>query len=570
MFINRSTKIMLSGAVFLYLMAGLFSYLDNHVESIPFRLSAISYLAHCVLCILGLIYLSRDIPNNQSRRYLMAAMIFLLAWQIVDMVKEVLFPEDFTVNRILWYLFYVPMLFIPATLFIASLHSRLHNSQRPKTYGNLVLLVSAILSLAVLTNDYHQKAFKFEEGPASFYRSVVYGPVFYASMIWIFALFVLAGYVLWKRIKVERTRKYIWVLVIIIGFAGLYLLWRVTNFAVFPELNDIYNVPQIWEGVVLLAMELSVRTGIIRANYNFLEFFTASTISSSLVDADGTVRYQTSGIIPTTRDQRLKALEEVVYLDRDHRLSGRYISGGYAFWTDDLSEFNELNEQLSETQERLKEENNLIKAENEILSRRAKADERNKLYNLMAKSVSSELDIIEDLITSTTPDSPDFREKLSEACIYKAYIKRYCNMMLLAQDSEELSSFELENSIRESLEYIKLKGIRCELVRFGDGFYPAPSLLLAYRIYERAIIKVGQPERIQVELAANETGLRLSIRMDGKDVSLTEEDFYDLDQELIQIGASRYLTMNQNSKLLQINIPRWSITTEGARIGGAA
>lgn len=572
MYINRSTKIMLSGATFLYVMAGVFSFLDNAVEAFPFRLSGISYLAHCVLCILALIYLKRDIPNLQARGYLMLTVAALLVWQIVAMVKNVLFPPDFAINRWLWYFYYVPMLLIPSTLLIAALNTGLHNSQRIDPAYYLALLVSGVLAIGVLTNDYHQLAFGFSDGPASFYKGQTYRPLFYVVMVWIFVVFGMTVYVLWRRIRVERNRKYVLVVLAIIMLAGLYLAWRVTNYAVIPWLNDIYDVPQIWEGIVLVALELCIRLGIIKANYNFLEFYTASTISSTLVDGDGTIRYQTSGIIPSTKEQRRQALDESVYLDRDHRLRGRYISGGYAFWTDDLSQLNQLNHELSETQERLKEENNLIKAENEILARRVKADERNKLYDLMARSVNSELDIMEDLIKNTSPDSPDFKEKLSEACIYKAYIKRYCNMMLMGQDSEELSSFELENSIRESMEYIKLRGIDCELARFGDGFYPAESLLLAYSIYERTIVKVDKPDKILVEIAANETGIRLSIRVDGKDSRLTEEDYQDIDQDLIKIGASRYLTSNENTTHLQVNFPRLGLGTapEKTRMGGVA
>ena len=296
--------------------------------------------------------------------------------------------------------------------------------------------------------------------------------------------------------------------------------------------------------------------GVIRSNYNFLEFYTASTISSSLVDADGTVRYQTSGIIPSTREQRLESLNHNVYLDRDHRLSGRYIPGGYAFWTDDLSQFNELGQRLTESREQLEEENNLIKAENEIIARRSKADERNKIYDLMARSVSPELDTIEYLIRSASPDSPDFKDKLSEACIYKAYIKRYCNMMLLAQDSDELSSFELENSIRESMQYIELNGVECDYLKFGEGFYPAEALLLAYAIFDRAVVKAQNLETLTVELSANERALRLSVHLGGKGIYIDEKSLEEFDSRLEALGGSKRIRTEENTKNVRIDIPR--------------
>lgn len=556
MYVNRNTKIMLAACVFLYLLAGVFRLVDNEFVLGPLRLASISYLAYCVLCMLCIIYLRRDIPNTQSRRYLVMTVVILFAWQIVGMLRDVLFPDELVINRWLWYSYYIAMLFIPTTLLIASLNSGLDNSQRINPIGYVTLGVSAVLSILVMLNDYHQWAFAFPQGIERYYEGHVYNVLFFICMSWIFIVFGMICFTLWNRIRVEKTRTYIWIVFVSIGLGGLYLLWRITNYKVIPWLNDMYDVPQIWEAIVLVAIELSVRLGVIRANYNFLEFFTASTISASLVNRDGTIRYQTSGIVPSTRDQRLESLEHNVYLDRDHRLSGRYIPGGYAFWTDDLSQFNELSQRLSESQDQLKEENNLIKAENEIIARRAQAGERNKLYDLMAKSVSPELDIIENLIKSTAPDSPDFRDKLSEACIYKAYIKRYCNMMLLAQDNTEISTFELESSIRESMQYISLQGTSCDLQKFGEGFFYAEALLLAYEIFERTIVNLKNLESLTVELSANERRFRMNIQAEGRNIYLDERGFVGYDDKLAAFGGRKKITSEQDLKTVRVDIPK--------------
>ena len=555
MYINRNTKIMLVACAFLFLMGGVFRLIDNSVNDFPIRLSAISYLAYCVLCIVCLVFISRDIPNKHSRFFIMLSLWFLFLWQIVGMFKEVLYPENYALNRWLWYSYYLFMCFIPTSLIIAAQNLGLHNSQRINPAWYLTMVVSGIISLGIMANDSHQLAFSFPEGLEEFHQYYEYGPLFFICMIWVFTCFGILCFTLWSRIKVERNRTYIWIVFVSIGLGGLYLLWRVTNYNGIRWLNSMYDVPQIWEAIVLLAIEFSVRLGIIRANFNFPEFYTASTISSSLVDADGTVRYQSLGIIPSTEDQRREALEHSVYLDRDHRLGGRYISGGYAFWTDDLSHFNELSQKLSESQDHLKEENNLIKAENEILSRRVQADERNKLYDLMAKSVSPELDVIEKLIKTTSPDSPDFRQKLSEACVYKAFIKRYCNMMLLAQDNEILSSFELENSIRESMQYIKIKGVDCDFMKFGEGFYPADASLMAYSMFERAVERAENLESLAVEVAANERGLRLNVHLEGANLILEEKEFADLDEKLSEVGGSKRLRIEEKGKTLRVDIP---------------
>ena len=563
---------MVSGCAFLYVMAGVFRLIDLNVEGFPVRISAISYLAICVICMVCIHYLGRDIPNLHARKYLIISVVILFIWQLVGLVKDVLYPADYAINRYLWYSYYIPMLFIPNTIFISTRSAGLHNNQKIKSEWYYTLIPTTLLALGVMTNDNHQMAFSFQNGPESFYLGRSYGPLFYITMIWIFVMFGMTIGTLWSKIEVEKTKSYIWVVLLVIGIAGIYLVWRITGYKVLPWLNDMYDIPHIWAGIIIIAMELSVRLGIVRSNYNFMEFFRASTMSSSLFDADGTIRYQTSGIIPFTYEQGQEALKHNVYIDKNHRLSGRYISGGYALWTDDLSLFNDLSEKLSDTQEHLKEENNLIKAENEIIARRAKADERNKLYDLMAQSVSPELDIIEDLITNTTPDSPDFKERLSAACVYKAFIKRYCNLTLLAQDREELSSFELENSIRESMQYIQLRGIDCDLVKFGEGYFPAEGLLLAYSMFERAIVVATNMESIVVEIAANERGFRMNLHIYGDQMGLKGSDFDDFDEKLEKLGGKRRFIEEERSIYLRVDIPKTRKLADGesGREGDAA
>ena len=130
MYINRNTKIMLASCVFLFFIAGVFRLIDMSDNHLPIRLSAISYLAHGVLCMLCLIYLKRDIPNTMSRRFLMSAVAFLFAWQLFGMFKDVIYTDEYALNRWIWYSYYIPMLFIPVFLLLASQHSGLHNSQR--------------------------------------------------------------------------------------------------------------------------------------------------------------------------------------------------------------------------------------------------------------------------------------------------------------------------------------------------------------------------------------------------------------------------------------------------------
>ena len=68
---------------------------------------------------------------------------------------------DINIKRICWYLYYLPLIFIP-TLFYVCSNSLL--SKMNKTRKIFIYLISSILLILVLTNDFHELAFKFNNG----------------------------------------------------------------------------------------------------------------------------------------------------------------------------------------------------------------------------------------------------------------------------------------------------------------------------------------------------------------------------------------------------------------------
>ena len=76
------------------------------------------------------------------------------------------------------------------------------------------------------------------------------------------------------------------------------------------------------------------------------------------------------------------------------------------------------------------------------------------------------------------------REQLTRAMILGAYVKRMGNMMLIMEESEKISSKELGNAVRESLEYFGLTGLLTDFQELGERRLPAKAILLAYDLLE--------------------------------------------------------------------------------------
>ena len=89
--------------------------------------------------------------------------VLMLIWLTLRTLKyEVV--TDLTVARYLWYLYYLPILFIPLLgAYTAIFLGKSEDSQLSRKSWLLSLIPTALF-LAVITNDFHQQVFSFASG----------------------------------------------------------------------------------------------------------------------------------------------------------------------------------------------------------------------------------------------------------------------------------------------------------------------------------------------------------------------------------------------------------------------
>ena len=105
------------------------------------------------------------IVQKQVCRFMTVTAVLLIIWMVVRSAKYFIFWQPDAV-RYLWYLFYLPMLFVPMlALLIAMSLGKPDEYKFPK--GMSVLwIISGVLLLLVLTNDLHQFVFTFPKEAA--------------------------------------------------------------------------------------------------------------------------------------------------------------------------------------------------------------------------------------------------------------------------------------------------------------------------------------------------------------------------------------------------------------------
>ena len=105
------------------------------------------------------------IVQKQVCRFMTVSAVLLIIWMVVRSAKYFIFWQPDAV-RYLWYLFYLPMLFVPMlALLIAMSLGKPDEYKFPK--GMSVLwIISGTSLLLVLTNDLHQFVFTFPKDAA--------------------------------------------------------------------------------------------------------------------------------------------------------------------------------------------------------------------------------------------------------------------------------------------------------------------------------------------------------------------------------------------------------------------
>ena len=91
------------------------------------------------------------------------------------------------------------------------------------------------------------------------------------------------------------------------------------------------------------------------------------------------------------------------------------------------------------------------------------------------------------------------------ACIYNVYIKRRSNLLILSYYHEYVEVNELYLSIRESMDYLGLYGVKCECFNDVKGMMKTLRILELYEIYQNIINdNLNDLDSIMINISGNE------------------------------------------------------------------
>ncbi len=515
--VERRKKALITGGIIL--LAVMIAYIFRLMGGGSFYPTLFSYLRSFIY--IGMfaawgLSVRQRIVQNQIRRYLTGVALLLILWFTFRSAKYFIFWQPIAI-RYLWYLFYLPMLFVPMlALLIAMSLGKPDEYKLPKSVWLLFAVLGALLIL-VLTNDLHQLVFTFPKD-ADIWSDTNhgYGVCYFAVIGWqVFCVVAAFVVMLFKCRLKNRKLRFLPVIPLAVSLSYLAL-----NYVGIPWQKELFGDVTAFQSLMyMLCFEACIACGYIHSNSRYADLFASSVgTSAQITDMDFNVRYAAMNMQPISREKMMRAIQSPVTLADGLNLHTMPISGGYAVWTEDVSSLLEIKEESESLAEELAERNEILRYEYKRESKRRKIEEQNRLYDLLRRATQTQINKISMLtkeyqkINKTDPVRA--KSLLAEIAVLCSYIKRRKHLTLLTDRDYKVAITELIGAFAESLQTLTLLNVRSTF--FADSelsMLPGKSAAAIFDFYEQVIeADLGNISSIQVSLADVE-GLRLSVNI---------------------------------------------------------
>ena len=274
----------------------------------------------------------------------------------------------------MWYLFYLPMLFVPMLALLIAMSLGKPDEYKPPKSIWLLFAVSGALLILVLTNDLHQLVFTFSKDADVWSdTNYGYGACYFAVIGWQILCGVAALVVMLFKCRLKNGRRRIWPVIplaVSLIYSALYYLdvsWLKTLF------GDVTAFQCL---MYMLCFEACIACGYIHSNSRYADLFASSVgTSAEITDKDYNVRYAALNTETISKEDMIKSKQSPVTTDGGLTVHTMPIDGGYAVWTEDLSALLEIKEESESLAEELVERNNLLRYEYKREAKRRKVEE---------------------------------------------------------------------------------------------------------------------------------------------------------------------------------------------------
>lgn len=405
--------------------------------------------------------IDRRIIQTQALHCLRLTAALMLVWLVLRTLKyEVV--TDLTVARYIWYLYYLPLLFIPLLgVYIALSLGKSDEYRLTGRIGALAIIPSTLF-LLVITNDLHQQMFAFSSGvpgePDN--SSYTHGPVYFCCLGWMVICLFFSLILLLKKSRVPCVKKKK-IIPFVIGCATviygiLYLLGLPAVRRWFGDMNVMFCL------LYAAIYESCIRCRMIQSNTGYVELFEATTLAACIADRNGNIVLRSRAA-----DEDMVCPQDGLQIIRSNgiRISSAPISGGYAVWQDNVEPLTELRAKLSENKTKIKNNKEKLLEAYLIQKKLNELTEKNRIYDELETKYGKQIVRIRQLLKQCEGAEPvEIQNLLKRILLLGTYIKRGANLYFLSLEYEFLPQQELRLTVDEAVGAMTVCGTECSVV----------------------------------------------------------------------------------------------------------
>ena len=405
--------------------------------------------------------LDRRIIQKQALHCMRLTAALMLVWLVLRTLKyEVV--TDLTVARYIWYLYYLPMLFIPLFgMYIALSLGKSEEFQLTGMVGALAI-IPAVLFLLVITNDLHQQAFAFDSGvpgkPDNY--SYSHGPVYFCCLGWMVACMFFSLILLLKKSRVpsgskKRIRPF--------AIACITILYGLLYLSGLPAIRWWLGDMNVMLCLLYASIyESCIRCRMIQSNTGYVELFEATTLAACIADRNGNIVIRSRAA-----DEDMVCPKNGLQIIRPDgiRISSAPISGGYAVWQDNVRPLTELHAKLSENKAKIKDNKEKLQEAYLIQKKLNELTEKNRIYDELETKYGKQMARIGQLLKQCEGAEPaEIQNLLKRILLLGTYIKRGANLYFLSLEYKLLPQQELRLTVDEAVRVMTVCGTECSVV----------------------------------------------------------------------------------------------------------
>ena len=449
------------------------------------------------------------IVQTQVQRYLLAISMLMVLWLLLRSIKFSIANTD--AERWLWYFYYVPILFIPMlSVFVSQSLGKPEDFHLPR-WTKLLYVPTVLLLLLVLTNDLHQRVFSFPSGILSdaAYR---YERGYFFVLGWELFCAALSLFMIVTKCRIPHTKRVRWLPLVPFALSLAYVYAYVEKIHWVWVLAGDMTVAQclMFTGI----FESCIQCGLIQSNRGYDELLEATTLPVQITDETFCTKHASATMRPLLPQRELRQItQDTVQLDDDTLLKRHKLRRGWAFWKEDVSELNQLRQELELTCDELRDVGDVLAAENAQHARLLKLTEENRLYDMMEAQTARQIAMLQERLTELkkTDDPARAERLLGQIIVIGTYIKRRNNLIFVGVQRGSISVQELRLCLNESAENLCLYGAECSALIKGDGQLSIEQATAAYSLFE-AVVE-AELESLRSLLVSIEVGEALHMNL---------------------------------------------------------